>query len=1233
MKRILLLMILALMTVSIWAEKIDGIYYNLTDGSTHTAEVTSGTSKYTGTISIPSTVRYNNYTYSVTSIGSYAFYDCSSLTSVTIAESVTSIGSYAFCGCSSLTSINIPNSVTSIGSFAFHNCSKLTSINIPNGVTSIGDGAFSWCSGLTSITIPEGVTSIGNDAFSDCSKLTSITIPNSVTSIGNGAFAYCSKLTSITIPESVTSIGSYAFEYCSSLTSINIPNGVTSIGDGAFEYCSSLTSITIPEGVTSIGNDAFSDCSKLTSITIPESVTSIDSYAFRDCSSLTSVNIPEGVTSIGSYAFSWCSSLTSITIPEGVTSIEEGVFYECSGLTSVTIPNSVTSIKYNAFSGCSNVKDLIYADGCTTTLATGLTSITSVTIPGSVTSIDSCAFYNYSNLAKIYTDSKVSLPEKLSSSIPLYTSREYFHDVIEGNKEFKVFVQEGEDLLVPVKLNYLQYNCGIKANGFVGDYTLVSMIERTIKFEIDNHNVILYINGFCYNDTIKTKKFADCPFNPSEYHKNNAIDILLYLLTDDNYFIADVDTPGTLINLVDISKINNCGKLKVSGNLNGTDILVIRRMENLISLDMREARIVNGGNSYYEQYTTSEDVFGDYLLDSKNKLVEVTLPNGLKSIGKYAFRNCASLKSVTIPNSVESIGTQAFDRCSGLTSVNISCKDELDLSNYVQRTDIESVFHIDELSGKSHTVLVGGMKQEQLVIPSSVTSIGDYAFHDCNYLTSVTIGRSVASIGPNSFGNCPKVRKLTYADGCITTLRTGLTSITSVTIPNSVISIGEDAFSGCSGIASVNVSCRDEEDFCNYVQRTDIESVFHIDELSGKSHTVLVDGMKQEQLVIPSSVTSIGDYAFHDCNYLTSVTIGRSVARIGYYAFLNCSSMTSVTIPNSVKSIGSGAFEGCTNLTSVHISDIAAWCKIQFGAGPSNPLYYAHHLYLNAEEIKDLVIPDSVIYIESNAFCGCSCLTSITIPNSVKSIGSGAFRDCTNLTSVHISDIAAWCRIFFYGVYGDISNPLYYAHHLYLNGEEIKDLIIPNGVTTIKQAAFYECSGLTSVVIPNSVTIIGESAFASCTGLTSIEIPNSVTSIRRSAFAGCSGLTSVTIGNSVTSIGSYAFENCKNLRQVVSMNTTPPEIDPSVFSGLDYSSCELIVPSESVALYWIHPYWEKFQNIRGVDNINDYITEIAIEEVTPTTSSSVMYDLSGRRISKAPQHGIHIHNGKKFIRL
>ncbi len=237
---------------NIAVENADGvtIYYNYYNNGTE-LEVTrikeysqgSSSARYSGAVNIPEEVTYMGRTRKVTSIGDFAFYYCSDLTSVTIPNSVTSIGGGAFEGCSGLTSVTIPNSVTSIGSGAFRGCTSLTSVTIPNSVTSIGGWAFDNCSGLTSVTIPNSVTSIGDFAFYYCSGLTSVTIPNSVTSIREGTFYNCRSLTSVTIPNSVTSIGYEAFLGCTSLTSVTIPNSVTSIGYSAFRGCSGLTTV------------------------------------------------------------------------------------------------------------------------------------------------------------------------------------------------------------------------------------------------------------------------------------------------------------------------------------------------------------------------------------------------------------------------------------------------------------------------------------------------------------------------------------------------------------------------------------------------------------------------------------------------------------------------------------------------------------------------------------------------------------------------------------------------------------------------------------------------------------------------------------------------------------------------------------------------------------------------------------------------------------------------------
>ena len=288
----------------------------------------TGASPVSGYIKIPSEIDG----YSVTSIGSKAFADCGSLTSVVIGNSLTSIGDMAFADCDSLkefvVSPNNPDYKSVNGLLLSKDGKTLIAgvngdITIPDSVTSIGGGAFRGCSNLTSVVIPNSVTSIGYSAFEDCSSLTSVVIGNSVTSIGGGAFRGCSNLTSVVIPDSVTSIESEAFWGCRSLTSVVIPDSVTSIGYSAFKDCGSLTSVVIGNSVTSIGVRAFAWCGRLMSVVIPNSVTSIESEAFWGCRSLTEAiflgNAPKSVGVFRGYIFVDCPEGLVIKVKRGTT--------------------------------------------------------------------------------------------------------------------------------------------------------------------------------------------------------------------------------------------------------------------------------------------------------------------------------------------------------------------------------------------------------------------------------------------------------------------------------------------------------------------------------------------------------------------------------------------------------------------------------------------------------------------------------------------------------------------------------------------------------------------------------------------------------------------------------------------------------------------------------------------------------------------------------------------------
>lgn len=392
----------------------------------------------------------------VTSIGSYAFYTCNSVTSITLPDSVTSIGADAFGNCTSLTSINIPDGVTSIESQTFEGCRSLKSITIPDSVTYIDYNAFAYCGGLTSVTIPDSVKIIGVSAFYACSGLASVIIPDNGISIGGRAFYGCSNLISVAIPESVESIKNDTFRECRSLASISIQNADCEIDDSsttisdtatiygytnstaqayaekydrtfiALDGNESTTSGTCGDNITweydgdstltiSGKGDMFNYSStddvpwydfrsEIENVIISDGVTSIGWYAFFGCSKLYSVTIPNSVTNIESYTFYDCPNLDSITIPSKVTKIGNEAFEFCEGLRTITIPDSVVSIGSGIFRGCTSLTQVNISDSITTISSSafnGCSSLKSVTLPDSVISIESSAFDGCSSLKSV----------------------------------------------------------------------------------------------------------------------------------------------------------------------------------------------------------------------------------------------------------------------------------------------------------------------------------------------------------------------------------------------------------------------------------------------------------------------------------------------------------------------------------------------------------------------------------------------------------------------------------------------------------------------------------------------------------------------------------------------------------------------------------------------------------------------------------------------------------------
>ena len=725
LKKLPLLILALVLVLAIKDKTYAATYGDLTyevqnDG---TIKITDCDGNASGALTIPSTIGGKK----VTSIGYHAFYDGSSLTSITIPEGVTSIDSYAFDDCSSLTSINVSENnknYCSVDGVLFNKDKteliqypikkEGTSYKIPNSVTSIGDSAFRRCKNLTSITIPEGITSIGYDAFYMCSSLTSINvsennknycsvdgvlfnkdkteliqypikkegtsykIPNSVTSIGDSVFRCCENLTSITIPNSVTSIGQEAFWGCSSLISITIPNSVTSIGDSAFFCCENLTSITIPEGVTSIGRYAFDECSSLTSITIPNSVTSIGDGAFRRCKNLTSITIPNSVTSIGDSAFWGCSSLTNITIPEGITSIGDDAFYMCSSLTSINV--SENNKNYCSVDGVLFNKDKteliqypIKKEG------------TSYKIPNSVTSIGDRIFRWCENLTSITIPNSVtSIGQEAFLGCSSLTSITIPNSVTSIEKWVFADCSSLTSITIPE---------GVTSIGSYAFYDCSSLTNITIP------NSVTSIWDNC---------FEDCSSLTSITIPEG--------VTSIGHGVFNSCGNLTSINVSENNK-NYCSVDGVLFNKDKTEIIKYPEGKDGASYKIPEG-VTRIENSAFNQC---------------NNLTSLTISNGVINIADYAFYSCESFEKILCLGDAPKLGSKSFDGCS--SNLKIYAKNGLtgyDANGWEKYSD--KIVRYDESLKKNSVTFTSRKQTEKIELSNavfkSIASIKSYEIED-----------------------------------------------------------------------------------------------------------------------------------------------------------------------------------------------------------------------------------------------------------------------------------------------------------------------------------------------------------------------------------------------------------------------------------------------------------------------------------------------------------------------
>lgn len=911
--------------------------------------------------------------------------------------------------------------------------------------------------------------------------------------LSNGPYG----VTEVVIPETcnglpVTAIADEAF-YNRPLTSITIPDTVVSIGAKAFGSCRELSSFTFPDALKNIGKNAFYCCDSLTGIVLPDGVESIGESAFYECRGLESAYLGNKLTVIESSVFLGCTSLTTVNIPKTVTTVENYAFKNCSSLSGeIILPDGVTSIGEEAFYNCAAITKVTLGSGIKTIgdeAFYGCTALAEINLPEGLESIGASAFYNCDGIKTLI------IPESLTK--------------LGGSAFYSCDSLESVEILAKLS--------SISGNMFYNCRKLTSVTLPETITEI-GYNAF----GDCSVETVVFEgswaQWESISFTDTTLRGSSEITCQKPMgdQTDKLVFVENDDGGYTL-------ESNNgaMGDVVIPATYNGKPVTAI------------------GENCFNTQ-------------NYRYKITSVTIPDSVKSIGKYAFGSCGRLKTVTFgsESKLEEIVEAAFYDCDSLESIN--------LPGGLQEIPKEAFYSCDSLVSLS--------------LPDGILTVGEKAFMNCASLENISFPEDLVSIGINAFSGCTSLESVKLPESLVSIGKNvfdGCTALISINIPSSIESIGADAFYNCQSL-EYNVN-----DGVRYLGNAENPYLVLVNtESKSRSEYEIPAGVKFifpqafnscaiTTITIPDSVISIGEKAFEGCNSLVSMTLPAispfyklfnttapstltSITVVGSEisasAFSGCKNITSVTVSESVKVIRSFAFENCTGLVSLTLNEglvtiegsaFKGCVKLEGVNVPGSVESIGTYAFENCKAMT-FVDFGGVKIINEQAFKGCTGLSEITLPESLETVKGGAFEGCSGLTVMTVP---------FVGEGKDGSGYGYFYHLFNRYGGSSSDMpsslttVIITGGETIRNNAFSGCSRIQSITLPDTLKTISEYAFKGCYNLKGINIPEGVEKIGSKAFSECSNLTYINIPDSIESIEGSAFDGCNSLNGYVYGNS------------------------------------------------------------------------------------------------